>query len=108
MCRYELMVSRAPRGRYSSSIPIWQDHFSHVLPLPYGDVRDRPEELVASVESHLDIGKHAGYTCLRTAVHQSRPAELPTTVLAAARARVEEDEAYLRRELGDEFFDRTT
>jgi hypothetical protein len=107
MARYDLMVDRAPRGGYAVGIPAWQNRFSRVLVLPFGDVQRRPAELVAAVEDHLRLPHHDGYSHLHTKVHRSRRADVPAPVVARARSRVEADDAYLREQFGDEFFDRT-
>lgn len=105
--RYELMTRRAPRGRYRSSLPAWQSCFSRVRALPFGDVRDRPEELIAAVEDHIGVIRHASYTGLRSKVHRSTPAEIPPSVVARAQANVDEDDLYLAEAFGPDFVHRT-
>jgi Sulfotransferase family len=107
MARYELMTQRAPRGRYSASIPIWKERFSRVLALPFGDVRERPESFIAAVETHVGVEPRAGYAHLRTTVHRSARAEIPAPVLARAAARAEAEDAYLLDEFGADFLGRT-
>jgi hypothetical protein len=105
--RYELMTRRAPRGRYGSSLPRWQSRFTRVLVLPFGDVRDRPEELIARVEDHVGIDRYPAYTRLRTTIHRSARAEIPPSVIARAKENVAEDERYLTEAFGADFFSRT-
>ncbi|MBJ7358465.1 sulfotransferase [Nocardioides sp.] len=105
--RYELMTRRAPRGRYGASLPRWQAHFSRVLALPFGDVREQPEDLIARVEDHVGVDRYAGYTRLRTTIHRSARAEIPPSVVARAEANVADDDRYLTEELGTDFFART-
>jgi hypothetical protein len=51
------------RGDYRSSVPRWDQRFGdQILYLPFGDVRDRPFELLRQVEQHIGLKPYDGYT----------------------------------------------
>jgi hypothetical protein len=57
------------RGDYQSSIPRWDQRFGdRVLYLPFGDVRDRPMEVLRAVEKHIGISPFDGYVDTETPV----------------------------------------
>jgi hypothetical protein len=105
--RYRLMVERAPRGGYTTGLPVWEEAFSRVLPLAYGDVRERPEELIATVERHIGVSHYDGHRGLRERVHVSGRAEIPESVVAAARDRVVHEEQFLQARFDADFLART-
>jgi hypothetical protein len=57
------------RGDYQSSIPRWDHRYGdRVLYLPFGDVRDRPMEVLRAVEKHIGVSAFDGYTDIETPV----------------------------------------
>lgn len=50
------------RGDYRSAIPRWDQRFGdQVLYLPFGDVRERPAEVMREVERHIGLRPFDGY-----------------------------------------------
>jgi hypothetical protein len=51
------------RGDYQSAVPRWDQRFgAQILYLPFGDVRERPIELLRAVEKYIGLEPFDGYT----------------------------------------------
>lgn len=106
---YSKRVRRRPRGAYSSAIPLWERLFSekNFLAIPFGDIRESPLGLMEQIEDFLEIPHFRSYEKLDKQVHKTKKAEIPQAVIDEATARVANEDDFLRRHFGEEFYLRT-
>jgi hypothetical protein len=103
------MTSRTQRGGYSRGIGLWQGHFGaeNLLVLPYSDMKTNPRGMIDRIEDHLGIARHENYELLTEQIHVTKKLEIPPSVVAAAEAITAGEDDYIRREFGEEFFQKT-
>jgi hypothetical protein len=103
------MTEKSERGGYEDGVRLWRAQFGaeSLLVLPYGDMRSDPRSMIDRIEDHLGIARHANYELLTTQIHSTRKMPLPVAVVDAATALCSSEDDFIRREFGDEFFDRT-
>lgn len=103
------MTGKRLRGGYEEGIELWREFFGreNLLTLPYGDMRADPRGLIDRVEDHLGIARFENYQLLTVQIHATAKLELPPSVIAAAAALTASEDAYIRREFGEEFFGKT-
>ncbi|MGV3551094.1 sulfotransferase [Rhizobium sp.] len=100
-------VSR--RGSYSIGIPRWQAHFGagNMLIIPFSDVRKDPLGTIARVEDHIGVPNFDNYTLLDKKIHATRKHEIPASVRQVAEQMTQDEDAYLRRQFGEAFYEKT-
>lgn len=103
------MTAKTGRGGYSRGIGFWRTHFGaeNLLILPYSDMKTDPRGMIDRIEDHLGIARYENYDLLTEQIHVTKKLEIPPPVLAAAAALTAGEDDYLRREFGEEFFQKT-
>ena len=103
------MTAKTQRGGYSRGIALWRTHFGaeNLLILPYSDMKTDPRGMIDRVEDHLGIARHENYELLTEQIHVTKKLEIPPSVVAAAAATTAAEDDYIRREFGEEFFQKT-
>ena len=103
------MTAKTHRGGYSRGINLWRSYFDaeNLLILPYSDMKTDPRGMIDRVEDHLGIARHENYELLTEQIHVTKKLEIPPSVVAAATAITAGEDDYIRREFGEEFFQKT-
>lgn len=106
---YDLMLKAAPRGSYSHGIPLWQAAFSkeNFIAIPFADIREAPLMTMKRIEDFLDVPSFGLYRMLDKQVHKTAKAIIPQAVTDRAAERVAEEDSFIKRHFGEEFFART-
>lgn len=103
------MTGKTNRGGYASGIGLWRSHFGveNMLILPYGDMKTDPRGMIDRVEAHIGVPRHENYELLTEQIHVTKKIEVAPSVAAAAAALTAPEDDYIRREFGEEFFQKT-
>jgi hypothetical protein len=103
------MMEKSERGGYERGVNLWRSQFGteNLLVLPYGDMRSNPRHMIERIEDHLGIIRHDGYTLLATHIHATWKMTVPDVVVAAVASLCSGEDDFIRREFGEEFFERT-
>jgi hypothetical protein len=103
------MTAKTTRGSYSRGVGLWRAQFGdeNLLVLPYSDMKTDPRGMISRIEDHLGIERHEDYELLTEQIHVTKKLEVPPSVVAAAAALTAAEDDYIRREFGEEFFQKT-
>jgi hypothetical protein len=74
---------------------------------PGHDHTGHPRETIGRVEDHIGVPRFDGYTLLTEHIHPTLKYEIPEEVKQAAQEATASESDYLRREFGEEFFEKT-
>jgi hypothetical protein len=94
------------RGDYRSAVPRWDDAYGdRVLYIPFGDVRERPLEVLRRVEQHIGVSAYDGYVNMERPVSSTERSTLEITDEIAAEIHRLFDPQYdfLKSRFGDDF-----
>lgn len=96
------------RGAYSTYIPQWQKLFApdDLLFIPYGNIRDRPEAVLRSVEKFLGLEPHT-YASAAKRIHESGGGLPPTDVYRFLEERFRHERQWLQQHFGQSFAEAT-
>lgn len=102
---YKEMKWRGPRGNYEAGIANWEEHFGtdSMLIMPFGDIRNRPEEFIKRVEAFLGLQHFDNYEKIREQIHSTQKLEIPQHVKDLALAHTAPEVDYLRSRFDDDF-----
>lgn len=104
-----VVTEKESRGAYSRGVPLWRKHFGaeNLLVLPYSDMKTDPRGMISRIEDHIGVPHFDDFTILETPIHVTKKYEIPETVTRRAGEICAEEDAFLRSEFGQEFFDKT-
>lgn len=98
-------------GDYMSAVPRWDRLFGdRVLYIPFADVRERPLDVLRTVEQHIGVGPHKGYTDLNQPISNTSWSTLEITdeIVAEIHRLFDPQYAFLKSRFGDDFMARIT
>jgi uncharacterized short protein YbdD (DUF466 family) len=96
-----------PRGDYAGAIPRWFNAFprEQLLILPFGHIKNRPAEVIKTIEDFIGVPNYDGYKSLSEPVHQSKGTDIPKWVVERLEERAVRQRIFLAQEFGKEFLD---
>jgi hypothetical protein len=97
------------RGDYRNNIPRWESVFekARILYIPFGHIKNHPEQVISVVEGHLNLPPFTNYRFLERRVHSTIKSgeDLPEEAIEKIRHVVEPQRKFLVEQFGKEFAD---
>lgn len=103
------VTEKESRAAYSMGVPLWRAHFGaeNLLVLPYSDMKTDPRGMISRVEDHIGVPHFDGFTLLEARIHVTKKYEIPEAVTRQAAELCAEEDGYIAKEFGEEFFEKT-
>lgn len=93
-------------GDYQSAVPRWDRLYGdRVLYIPFADVRERPRDVLRTVEQHIGVGPYDGYTESDRPISSTdwSTVEITDEILARIHKLFDPQYAFLKSRFGDDF-----
>ena len=102
-------LKRVSRGDYQRCVPMWNSAAGkeRILYLPFSDVRERPQQLLSTVEDYLGVSHFGSYRQFDEQIHVTKKVAIPDWVTKKLERQAEPQRAFLIETFGQEFYDKT-
>jgi hypothetical protein len=92
------------RGNYSKYVPNWDQFTDRVKYIPFGDIKERPKDLLKEVCGFINVSTEVDFSSASTQVHKGSGMKIPQSVHDMLSEVLEEQTTFITERFGKDFY----